>query len=227
MSSGFVPSYSCPTLPLGRSSALNVRIRCVSLGCSIVHLRQWTLVTAPSPTPPAPSAPPPPRIITTRTAGLHTAATFGHPSSIDTASLVCPRKRTHSPTSLARASTDTPVHCHSTGWIMTLFTSLDTLPLGAVQCLWDRFLCSDNGWKVVHRCEPAGGCWFALVCVSQANTPHPRARTLSSALARRCLLALLQRVQVQLMRHEFSTIVELLHLVCAIRFNNMVLVLSC
>jgi hypothetical protein len=73
----------------------------------------------------------------------------------------------------------------STGWIMTLFTSLDTLPLGAVQCLWDRFLCSDNGWKVVHRCERVGVvcvCGCALVGDSQ---PRLHACTHSAARSSR------------------------------------------
>ena len=42
------------------------------------------------------------------------------------------------------------------GWYMTLFTSLDTLPLSTVVAFWDLFLI--DGWKALHR--------FALAILS-------------------------------------------------------------
>jgi hypothetical protein len=65
---------------------------------------------------------------------------------------------------------------YASGWFMTCFTNLDTLPLHVVECIWDHFLI--DGWKVIMR----------------------------------CVLALLKRVQVHLIRHDFGTMMELLHL---------------
>ena len=59
--------------------------------------------------------------------------------------------RRHNPRLAAHlASLGVAPNMYCAGWVMTLFSSLDCLPLPLCAALWDSFLL--NGWKALWRC---------------------------------------------------------------------------